>query len=296
MCCKPNSRHKTDLIDHISEAYNILSTKYKRGLHFLIAGDTNDLNLTPILSLSPLADSEKKNTRIDPVTSVEALLDPIITSLGPYYQTAQCLPPLDSDPESNGKPSDHRIVVIRPISSINNKSSRYTRSIKVRPITQSGMNTMGNWIRNQHWGDIYEADSAHDKAQLLQTLLFDKFEELFPEKTRKVSSDDQPWISHKLKTLDRKRKREYHKHRKSEKWSNLNKEFKESVKVAKRDFYKQMISDVMSKNTSQWYSSVKRMTSYDQQKYEKDIIQEINHLSKEEPVKILADLFFKNTK
>ena len=64
MCCKPNSRHKTDLIDHISEAYNILSTKYKRGLHFLIAGDTNDLNLTPILSLSPLADSEKKTQEL----------------------------------------------------------------------------------------------------------------------------------------------------------------------------------------------------------------------------------------
>ena len=51
--CKPNSRNKTDLIDHMAEAYNILCTKYQGGLHFIIAGDTNDLNLTPILSLSP---------------------------------------------------------------------------------------------------------------------------------------------------------------------------------------------------------------------------------------------------
>ena len=31
--CKPGSKHKTDLQDHMAEAYNILSTKYQRGLH-----------------------------------------------------------------------------------------------------------------------------------------------------------------------------------------------------------------------------------------------------------------------
>ena len=51
--CKPNSNRKTLLLDHISEAYNILSTKYGRGLHFVLAGDTNDLKLEPILNLSP---------------------------------------------------------------------------------------------------------------------------------------------------------------------------------------------------------------------------------------------------
>jgi hypothetical protein len=56
-CCalysKPNSTKKSLLLDHISDAYNILSTKYDRGLHFVLAGDTNDLNLDSILSLSP---------------------------------------------------------------------------------------------------------------------------------------------------------------------------------------------------------------------------------------------------
>ena len=55
---------------------------------------------------------------------------------------------------------------------------------------------------------MFEAESAHDKAKLLQDLLLQKFHEIFPEKARKVNSDDQPWISHKLKTMDRKRKRE----------------------------------------------------------------------------------------
>ena len=49
---KPGCKHKSDLQDHMAEAYNILSTKFQRGLHFIIAGDTNDLSLTPILNLS----------------------------------------------------------------------------------------------------------------------------------------------------------------------------------------------------------------------------------------------------
>ena len=56
-CCamysKPGSKKKTLLLDPISDAYNILSSKFGRGLHFLLAGDTNELNLDPILNLSP---------------------------------------------------------------------------------------------------------------------------------------------------------------------------------------------------------------------------------------------------
>ena len=113
----------------------------------------------------------------------------------------------------------------------------------------------------------------------------------FRKKTHRINSDDQPWISHKLKNLDRRRKREYQKHRRSEKWLILNKDFKESVKCAKKDFYKNMMKDLMSKNTSHWYSSIKRMTSHDQQKYQNIIIPEINNLSDEEQAQKLSDHF-----
>ena len=36
--CKPDSRKKTLLLDHIAEVYNLLSSKYKKGLHWLICG------------------------------------------------------------------------------------------------------------------------------------------------------------------------------------------------------------------------------------------------------------------
>ena len=123
------------LLDHISDAFNILSTKYGRGLHFVIAGDTNDLKLDPILSLSPNFCQIVKNwTRMNP----PALLDPILTTLANFYQVPECLEPLDADPDKNGKKSDHKIVVAKPINTINNKSGRELRKVKVRPFTKSG--------------------------------------------------------------------------------------------------------------------------------------------------------------
>ena len=114
---------------------------------------------------------------------------------------------------------------------------------------------------------------------------------MFPEKTQRINSDDQPWINHKLKVIDRKRKREYNKNRKSEKWNTLDKSFKTNVKIAKKDFHKKIMSELMGKNTSKWYSSLKKMTSHDQHKVEKVIIQDINHLSDEEQAYKLADHF-----
>ena len=78
-------------------------------------------------------------------------------------------------------------------------------------------------------------------------MLIQKFEEIFPEKNRKISSVDEPWMTHKLKKLDRKRKRIYHKERRSQKWKTMNTQFKKQVKCAKETFYRNMIADLRQK-------------------------------------------------
>ena len=150
VCCslysKPDSRKKSLLLDHISDAFNILNKKYGRGLYFVIAGDSNDLRLETILSLSPnFRQIVKDWTRLDP----PALLDPILTILHSCYQVPECLDPLDPDPDKNGKKSDHRIVVSRPINVINNRSGREVRKVKFRPFPQSGMIKMKEWFIDQ---------------------------------------------------------------------------------------------------------------------------------------------------
>ena len=288
---KPGSKHKTDLLDHLAEAFNILSAKFGTGLHFCIAGDTNELKLNSILNLSSnFVQVVTKPTRIDPKTGAEAILDPVIMTLSQYYQEPLCLDPLDPDPDKDGKKSDHRIVLLKPINEIDNQCARITRHIKVRPITESGIKEMRSWLMDESWKDVYSAESAHQKAEIFQQMLLHKFEILFPEKTRKISSVDTPWMTQKLKKLDRRRKRVYHKQRRSEKWKKLDKIFKKQVKCAKESFYRNMIADLRQKNPSQWYSSLKRLAGYDQ-KSEKVMIAEIFDKTDQEQVEAIAEYF-----
>ena len=71
----------------------------------------------------------------------------------------------------------------------------------------------------------------------------------------------------------------------------MNKQFKKDVMSAKKDFYKKTFSDLMNKNTSKWYSTMKKITSHDQHTREKIIIQEINRLTDQEQSEKLAEHF-----
>ena len=79
---KPNSRKKTVLLDHIAQVYSLLSSKYQKGLHWIICGDTNDLKLDSILHLNSKFKQVVRNpTRLNP----PKILDPIITTLSGFY-------------------------------------------------------------------------------------------------------------------------------------------------------------------------------------------------------------------
>ena len=102
--------------------------------------DTNDLNLKPILNLSSnLVQVVTKSTRINTKTGYGSILDPVIMTLSSYYQEPIHLQPLDPDPDSNGSPSDHMIIIVRPINTVNNKPVRTYRTVSHRPVTESSL-------------------------------------------------------------------------------------------------------------------------------------------------------------
>ena len=95
--------------------------------------------------------------------------------------------------------------------------------------------------------------------------------------------------------MDRKRKRVFNKERKSEKWKKLKKLFKKELKCAKASFYKNKISDLKTKKPGQWYSSLKRLTSYDQLKNDQPSVEEISHLTDQQQSEIIAENFRQNS-
>ena len=65
----------------------------------------------------------------------------------------------------------------------------------------------------------------------------------------------------KIKKLDRKRKRVYHKQRKSEKYLELDSIFKVEVKKAKSKFYENKISFLKDSDPRKWYASLKKISN-----------------------------------
>ena len=190
---KPNSHKKTALLDHIAEVYQLL---YQRGLHWIIAGDFNDLNHKKNLDISPkFQQLVTKPTRENP----PRILDKIVTTLGAYYQEPNFIPPLDNDPEKNGKPSDHSIVIMSAINVINNKPARTKREITYMPITEAGLEKMEDWLKCEEWTCVKKGDT-HEKAQDLMSLLSRKTNDFFPQKSRKICSDTQPFFNRKFGT------------------------------------------------------------------------------------------------
>ena len=85
----------------------------------------------------------------------------------------------------------------------------------------------------------------------------------------------------------------FHKERRSERWKKIDKLFKKEAKSAKSEFYKNKVEELKSKNPKQWYSCLKSITSFDQQKKEQPNVEEIRHLSDQEQADLIANQFAK---
>ena len=221
----------------------------------------------------------------------DATLDVIITNIQSFYHPPTTLEPLDNDENVNGKPSDHLIVKMVPLSSQNPNLIKRYKVIKYRPFPDSAIREMGQWIQSQTWKEIYDIQSPDLKAEKFEELLMLKVNLLFPEKTIKLSENDKPWVDSQLLKLDRQCKREYNKNKKSAKWANLYQSFTERIGQLKEWYYKNMVEDLKTSNVSQWYSKVKRMSSIDPTSDEKIFVQELMELPSDQQAEVIARKF-----
>ena len=194
-------------------------------------------------------------------------------------------------PDCNGKPSDHMMVVMTPISVMNNKSARTTRKITFRPINEIGLQKMQQWLKDESWSEMSQVSCANQKAEILQNTLMKKYCTFFPEKTRIISNDSQPFFTEKLSRLKRRKGREYNKHRRSAKWKQMELIYNNELSKAKKEYYRKKIKNLRKSKPGKWYSEFKKLTSYDQQFSENLIVESIKDLPSSEQAEQIADKF-----
>ena len=86
-------------------------------------------------------------------------------------------------PSVKGKPSDHKIVKVLPVSSFQNQSARVTRRVEVQPLLDSGISKMKNWLVGEKWESVLNAKTANEKVEVFENILKEKYNECFPKKT-----------------------------------------------------------------------------------------------------------------
>ena len=147
------------------------------------------------------------------------------------------------------------------------------------------------WIEEQTWEPIRETHDVNTKTRLLFQILRENVASCFPQKVSKHTSDDSPWVNDQVKKLKRLKGREYNKHRKSAKWTKMDEQYKSAIIDAKKKYYKNIVKDLKLSNPSQWYSKLKHICSFDQEKYNPIIWEEIDELTDSEQAKKIAKHF-----
>ena len=107
----------------------------------------------------------------------------------------------------------------------------------------------------------------------------------------RISNDDEPWVNEQIKILDRKRKREFYKNQKSEKWLILNSKFLQAVKNAKESYKINIVDDLKKSNPSKWYSKLKRMSGNSTEGSTDIFVEEICDLTNQAQAEKIAEFF-----
>ena len=89
------------------------------------------------------------------------------------------------------------------------------------------------WIQNKQWKELEEAPTVDMKVKIFNQDIFTQLSICHPEKYIRVTSDDAPGCNNKVKNIKCFKCREYNKHRRSNKWIEMDKKYKVVVKQEK---------------------------------------------------------------
>ena len=162
----------------------MMSSRFNKGLYFLIGADINDLKLSPILSLSP-----RLMQCVNEPTHNSSILDIIITDLHSFYQVPQVLDPLDADNDS-GEASDHKMVLMKPLETIDDKRIIENKTRETRIFSEENFQSMGGLLQKLDWSFLKTITSVNKRMEVFNDTLFGQFDQCFPLKKKIIFSQN----------------------------------------------------------------------------------------------------------
>ena len=250
---KPNSKKKTILSDHISMNYHHIRAKYPEA-RFLFLGDFNCYKPDVILHLSP-----QFRQVVHYPTHNNKILDLIVTDLHNLYHPPIPNDPLLPDHPDVAAPSDHAGNLLIPRSVHGVTSSRICKRLTVRPITESQLAALGRLISMHSWNNLESMIDVDTQLDFFTSSIFCMIDTIAPQKEVKIALSDPPWMNTRIKSIIRKRNREFDLHKKSEKWRILMRKTKSMIRKSKKNFSDNFITNLKETDPSTWMKRMNRL-------------------------------------
>ena len=249
----PKSKKNQKLVDHLVSTLHMLSARFPDA-PIMMGADKNTMDIKPLLSCGL-----KLKQLVDLPTRQGKILDILITNIPQYYNSPIVVPPVPCDNPDDGVPSDHWVPVCYPHTDRYNPPLRRFRTVTYRPLSDENIRKFGQWITSESFTGINEHLQPTAHAQELQELLMSKLDELCPTQTMRVSIQDKPFINKELKTLNRRKQREYNKNGKSVKYKKLATEFSRKYKAASKSYIRNKVDELKEAEPGKAFSVLKSM-------------------------------------
>ena len=250
----PSSKKNKKLTDHLVTTTHALLAKYPNAA-VILAGDKNDLPLSPILQCLP-----KFVQIVNQPTHGNKIIDVIIMNCAEMYSVPQNTPPLLPDNPEQAAASDHQVPIARPLAYTSYQVSNSYVKKKYRPLPESGQREFLEWIHLEKWEKLETKSTPTEQVEDFVKMVDEKVQLIFPEKVVKIrQGKDKEFITVELKKLDRKKKKEWRKNGKTQKYSRLKTEFDAKYKKAAAEFLKKCVSDMKTENPGKAATTMRKM-------------------------------------
>ena len=248
----PPNTSKGDIRMHLNFMCDLFKGMTRRfpvqQIEHVLCGDFNSLDCHEVIDIFPALSSLNALP-----TRKRRVLDYFLTTHGSLYNKPSIVAPL-----CHGlvNASDHSIILVGPRPAKQVKNNK--KIVFSRPMKDSAKTGFAEFLSETDWS-ILNNFSPDETAMHLNNILLLAVEDFFPRKKSIINIDrNKPWFTFKLKLLQDRRCIEYTNFGNSEKYKQLNREFKKEISNAKKEFKDKKIKSAMeNKDFKQVFKNIR---------------------------------------
>ena len=212
----------------------------------ILAGDFNRLNINFLLKHFRLKQLVKVST------SNNAMLDLLLTNLHEYY-----CPPLASPPFGL---SDHNTIVVTP--QIEDCNATKKKTVKKRDRRASHKSELGRYLSSINWVSTLAEYNCETMGKIFHVVLTG-LDLLMPTTEMKIFFADAPWMTHRLKTLVKKRQKAFYTYgANSAEFKYYRNLVNSERKSCRGKYYEANVHNLEKVGPKKWWNEVKRLCNF----------------------------------